>query len=123
MKGVAFWFLLMGVLYVIIGMCYGIWMSIQQDFTTAPAHAHLNLIGFVLGSVFAYYYHLFPNAGAKIRWAHFWIHQGAVVLMFPGIIIAITSGDETLVKIGSLLALASAVIFAYVHVTASRSAA
>jgi hypothetical protein len=120
MKGVSFWFMTMGVIYVTIGMIYGIWMSITQDHSTAPAHAHLNLIGFVLGSIFAFYYHHFAESAGKLRWAHFWVHQVAVVLMFPGIIIAITQGDEGLAKIASLLAVASMVLFVFIHLTAGR---
>jgi hypothetical protein len=30
------------------GMGFGIFMGIRQDFALAPAHAHLNLLGFVV---------------------------------------------------------------------------
>jgi hypothetical protein len=38
-------------------------MRIQQNFTLAPAHAHLNLIGGVLLFLFGLYYRLAPAAG------------------------------------------------------------
>jgi uncharacterized membrane protein HdeD (DUF308 family) len=44
-------------------MLAGIAMGIQQNFTLAPAHAHLNLIGGVLLFVFGLYYRLIPAAG------------------------------------------------------------
>jgi hypothetical protein len=31
----------------LVGIVLGIVMGIQQDFTLMPAHAHLNLLGFV----------------------------------------------------------------------------
>jgi hypothetical protein len=122
MKGVSFWFMTMGVAYVIFGMAYGIHMSISGDFSTAGAHAHLNLIGFVIGSIFAFYYHHFAESAGKLRWAHFWAHQAATVLMFPGIILAVTQGSEGLVKVASLLAVASMILFAWIHLTAGRRA-
>src|SRR5437764_922833 len=35
------------VLIVIVGMIWGIVMAISQDHSTFPAHAHLNLLGWV----------------------------------------------------------------------------
>ena len=59
-----------GTLILLIGMLAGIAMGIQQDFTLAPAHAHLNLIGGVLLFVFGLYYRLVPAAGST-GWRNF----------------------------------------------------
>lgn len=123
MKNISFWFLTTGVIYVFVGMCYGIWMSVTADHSTSGAHAHLNLVGFVLGAIFAFYYQHFAEAAGRLRWVHFWLHQVAVVLMFPGIILAVTQGSEGLAKISSLVAVASILVFAYIHVTAGRRTA
>lgn len=48
---------------LLLGMLGGIAMGIQQNFTLAPAHAHLNLVGGVLLFLFGLYYHLIPAAG------------------------------------------------------------
>jgi hypothetical protein len=53
-----------GSLLLLVGMLAGIAMGIQQDFTLAPAHAHLNLVGGVLLFVFGLYYRLVPAAGS-----------------------------------------------------------
>jgi hypothetical protein len=50
----------------LIGLAMGIAMGITQDFTLAPAHAHLNLLGFVLLFVAGLYYHAFPQAAATM---------------------------------------------------------
>jgi hypothetical protein len=44
-------------------MVAGMAMGIQQNFTLAPAHAHLNLVGGVLLFLFGLYYRLVPAAG------------------------------------------------------------
>ncbi len=122
MQGVSFWFLTTGIGYVLFGMAYGVHMSITGDFSTAGAHGHLNLIGFVISAIYAFYYHHFAKVAGGLRWAHFWLHQVAVVGMFVGIILAVTEGSELVVKVSSMLALASMVVFAYIHVVVARRA-
>ena len=51
---------------LLCGMVFGITMGIRQDFTLAPAHAHLNLIGFVLMFLVGLYYRIVPAAGAGL---------------------------------------------------------
>lgn len=58
-------------------------MGIQQDFTLAPAHAHLNLPGGVLLFLFGLDYRLVPAAGisplAKVQG---WLYITGAIL-FP----------------------------------------
>jgi hypothetical protein len=49
---------------LLCGLVFGIVMGIREDFTLAPAHAHLNLIGFVLMFLVGLYYRIVPAAGA-----------------------------------------------------------
>ena len=62
MKSISFWFFILGVASVLIGMVWGIQMSATHDHLLSPAHAHLNLLGWVSFSIFAFYYHLVPDA-------------------------------------------------------------
>ena len=48
------------VLMVLAGMVWGMAMAISQDHSTFPAHAHLNLLGWVSLFLFGVYYHLHP---------------------------------------------------------------
>jgi hypothetical protein len=50
----------------LIGMGLGISMGIRQDFALVPAHAHLNLLGFVTLFLSALYYRTVPEAGASL---------------------------------------------------------
>ena len=47
------------------GMVFGMVMGITRDFRLAPAHAHLNLIGFVTMFLSALYYRAVPDAAAS----------------------------------------------------------
>lgn len=122
MKNLPFAFMAFGVLCVLVGMGYGMHMAANQDFVTAPAHAHLNLIGFVLSAIFAFYYHLVPAAQTRLGWVQFFIQVVAVVIMFPGIIMADLGQGDTYAIIGSVLAIVSMLIFGWV-VISSRSKA
>jgi hypothetical protein len=50
----------------LIGMALGIAMGIRQEFSLAPAHAHLNLLGFVALFLAALYYRVVPQAAATM---------------------------------------------------------
>src|SRR3954470_5109899 len=48
------------VLFALLGMGLGIAMAIARDHTAMPAHAHLNLLGWVSLFLFGLYYRLHP---------------------------------------------------------------
>jgi hypothetical protein len=100
-------------LFALAGMAWGIQMSATHDHTLSPAHGHLNLIGFVVMSVFGTYYALTPHA-ARTRLAviHYALLTTTVLLLTPGIALAITGQGETLAKVGSVLAFISMALFA-----------
>ena len=88
-------FLLTGVVALIVGMLWGIQMSASGDHTLSPAHGHLNLIGFVTMAVFGGYYALTPQAATgRLAKAHFGVTLAAVLLIVPGIVIAVIGYAE-----------------------------
>ncbi|MFQ5624974.1 MAG: hypothetical protein ACE5FS_16465, partial [Paracoccaceae bacterium] len=123
MNGISFWFVLSATVYVTIGMAWGIQMSVIDNHLLSPAHAHLNLVGWVTMALFGIYYHLVPQAaGAVLAKIHFTVATLGVWAMVPGIIQTLKDNGETLVKVGSMLTLASMLIFLYT-VFASRAKA
>ena len=48
------------VLMVVAGMIWGIIMAVSRDHSAMPAHAHLNLLGWVSLFLFGVFYHLHP---------------------------------------------------------------
>ncbi|PVH27652.1 hypothetical protein [Pararhodobacter oceanensis] len=99
----------------LIGMAWGIQMSASHNHLLAPAHGHLNLIGFVAMAIFGTYYALSPQAAeTRLAGAHYALSLAAVVLLVPGIALAITERTEVLAQIGSLVALLAMLLFAYI---------
>jgi len=112
MKSVPTMFLATGAFFALLGMIWGIQMSATGNHDLSPAHGHLNLVGFVTMSIMGFYYALTPAAAAS-RWAraHYFLATGAVVILVPGIVMALTENGETLAKAGSVLAVLSMVTF------------
>ena len=112
MRGVAFLFFATGAIAVTIGMGWGIMMSASGDHLLSPAHAHLNLIGWVTIGLFGLYYHAVPGAAeAPLARIHYAVALAGLLIIVPGIVQAITEQGETLAKIGSALTLLSMLIF------------
>ena len=114
MKSIPTWFFATAAIFALCGMVWGIQMSATHDHTLSPAHGHLNLIGFVSMSVFGTYYALTPSAAAsRLAGVHFALVTSTVVVLTPGIVLALTEQGETLAQIGSILAVASIALFAF----------
>ena len=114
MNRIATLFFATGAIFALIGMAWGIQMSATQDHTLAPAHAHLNLIGFVAMSIYGAYYAFTPAAAAgRLAAVHYGLTTIAVIVMVPGIVMAIRETGETAAKLGSVLAIASMALFVF----------
>src|SRR5680860_720828 len=104
MRGISFWFFATGTIYVLIGMLWGIHMGVSGDHTMMPAHAHLNLVGWVTMALFGIYYHLTPKAAdtllAKI---HFAVATLGLIVFVPGIALANSQNNDLFAKIGSVI--------------------
>lgn len=112
MKSIPSTFFILGALFALIGMAWGIQMSATHDHTLSPAHGHLNLVGFVTMSIFGAFYALSPSAAASpLSKAHLLLSVLAVVVLVPGIAMAISEQGETLAKIGSVLTILSMAFF------------
>jgi len=78
----------------LFGMCFGLFMGLTHNFELAAAHAHLNLLGFVVMFLAALYYRVVPEA-AKSRLAPF--HAGVSAfgaVFFPIGIACVTIGGH-----------------------------
>jgi hypothetical protein len=123
MFGIGFWFFFTGTIYVTAGMIWGIVMAATGDHSLYPAHAHLNLVGWVTMALFGVYYHLVPKAAQHwLAKLHFTTATAGLLIMVPGIVLALQDDTEALAKAGSVLTLVSMLVFvATVWRTRARS--
>jgi uncharacterized membrane protein len=104
-----------GAIFALLGMSWGIQMSASHDHTLSPAHGHLNLIGFVAMSIFGTYYAITPRAGeSRLATVHYGLTTATVLVLVPGIALAISGRGEVLAQVGSLLAVLTMVLFTFV---------
>ena len=74
------------VLLVVAGMIWGIVMAISENHQTMPAHAHLNLLGWVSLFLFGIFYHLHPAIDrSHTATLQVWTWIGATVLLTIGV--------------------------------------
>jgi hypothetical protein len=95
MPRVSLWFFAVAPIYVLIGMGFGIFMGATMDFTLAPAHAHLNLIGWVTMALYGTFYALAREASQKLAWTTFWVNNAAITIMFPSLAMVLKFGDSS----------------------------
>jgi len=95
MPRVSLWFFAVAPVYVLVGMGFGIFMGITQDFSLAPAHAHLNLLGWVTMALYGTFYALAREASTKLAWTTFWLNNIAVSIMFPSLAMVLKYGEQS----------------------------
>lgn len=108
-----FCFLVAG-LSALIGMGLGITMGILQDFTLAPAHAHLNLLGWVTMALYGLYHRGTGRTRGALGWTQVCAGAIGALMMSGGLALYLSTGDEALsplVVLGSLGVLAGMVLF------------
>jgi hypothetical protein len=119
-------FLRIAIVYLIARLLLGIGMAASGDHGMMPAHAHINLVGWVTMALFGLVYRAYPNAArTSLARAHFWVVNVAAPPLTIGVL-GITAGYpatfEPLAIVGSIVYAVGVVIFAlvlYIHVAAS----
>ena len=106
-------------LMALTGMAMGIYMGTMQDFTLAPAHAHLNLVGWVTMAIYGLYHRSKLGAAGRLRWVQAILGGLGAPAMAGGLALLLTSSagseihgrGEALVIVGSVLAMLSMLMF------------
>ena len=108
-------FFAFGALCLLIGMTMGMQMGGSGDFTLMPAHAHLNLLGWVTMSLYGVFYALTRETmSCKLAWANFGLSAAGVIVMIPFLGMMLKSGDHALEKyvaIGGGLSMLGLIVF------------
>ena len=103
------------VLYLLIGVIFGIVMAGNHQFQYAPVHAHINLLGWASMGLAGVIYWLFPRAGGHwLGLAHFWLHNIGLPIAMASLFLMLGGNPamERLVALGSLAIVAGVVLFA-----------
>jgi hypothetical protein len=102
-------FIRIAVLYLVVGVTMGIVMGITHQFSLAPVHAHVNLLGWATLAIIGVIYHAYPAAATtRLAAIHFWIHNTALPVFMIGLGFSLT-GHEAFVPMTIVGATAVAV--------------
>ena len=104
-------------LCLLVGMVWGITMGISENMTTMPAHAHLNLLGWVTLSIYGTFYALTRQTLLpKLAWANYIISTAGVVVMIPSLALFLSNNNSPAyipaMAAGEFLSLAGLLVFA-----------
>ena len=103
------------VIYALVGICIGLFMSITHDFLIRGVHTHANLVGWVSMAVMALVYKTYPAmAESKLATVQFWAHNIGLPIMLVGIygVVNILAFGIPCAAIGSLIVAVAFISFA-----------
>ncbi|MGO4523906.1 hypothetical protein AB4097_03480 [Microvirga sp. 2MCAF35] len=116
----------LAVLFVIAGMAMGIGMAASQDHSIMPAHAHLNLLGWVSLFLFGIYYERRPALDrsrlALIQVLAWSVGTALMAVAVAAVHLGYTAFDPV-AAVSTLIVLAAMVLFAYFVFKPSRDIA
>jgi hypothetical protein len=95
-------------------MALGIHMGIAQDFSLAPAHAHMNLLGWVTMMLYGLYHRGAPQDARALRWVQVSLGGAGFPVFTVGLAVYLHTGDDSLfafVLSGTLACFAAMILF------------
>ena len=110
--------------FLVAGLIWGLVMAISQDFSTMPAHAHLNLLGWVSLFLFGIYYRLHPwLEGPRSAHVQVWIWIIGTIILAIGITFVQTGHTvgEPIAAVGSIIVLLDALFFGWLVFQGERN--
>jgi len=123
MKNIDRWFILMAVIYAVLGMTLGLWMGINKDLTLTPLHAHLNLVGWASMAIFGLIYRAYRDvASSRLARLHFALMAIGTPVMLAGIPAANSGGTQLPAIAGSMTVFAATLVFLVIFATRTAKA-
>jgi peptidoglycan/LPS O-acetylase OafA/YrhL len=116
MPRVAAAFFGLGVVCLLMGMMWGMHMGESEDFTMMPAHAHLNLLGWVTMAIYGIFYALtHASLKPKLAWTNFILAAIGVAAMIPSLALYLPAHDAKYIPgiiVGEIATVLSLLVFA-----------
>ena len=112
-------------LLAIAGMIWGIVMAASGDHSAMPAHAHLNLLGWVSLFLFGIFYHLHPavdHSRAAIVQVSVWIAATVVLTIGVALIYAGQNVGEAIATAGAVVVLTDMLLFGWLVIRREHAA-
>jgi FtsH-binding integral membrane protein len=108
---------------VLAGMVWGLQMAISQDHSAFPAHAHLNLLGWVSLFLFGIYYRLHPSLDqSRAALIQVWIWIAATIVLVIGVGLVHTGHEngDPIAAVGSFVVFGDMLLFGWLLYKSER---
>lgn len=116
-------FIGIGLVILFLGMAFGMWMGAREAFQYADAHAHLNLLGFVVPTLYGLLHRAYPGlARSQWAWPQCIVHFLGVLIFVPGIVIVTETHNPAAAIAGGVLVMVATLVFLFMFFTAGREA-
>lgn len=108
-------FIKISVIYFVLGILLGYYMSVAHAYNLTGVHAHINLLGWTSMTLAGILYTMFPKTEASMLGKiHFWLHNIGLPLMMVGLFFLLQGNAslELLVPIGATILIIAIILFA-----------
>ncbi|MBP7000190.1 hypothetical protein [Amaricoccus sp.] len=121
---IAYFCFIAAALSALSGMGLGIWMGMNEDFTLAPVHAHINLLGWATLALYGLYHRGVTRRCDALAWVQVGAGALGMPVMTGGLAAYLATGADAapLIIAGSLAVLAGMALFLVVLVLDLRAA-
>lgn len=91
------------VVYFLVGIALGLYMSLTHVFALSTVHVHLNLLGWMSLALIGIIYTFFPKlAETPLAKTHFWLHNIGLPVMMISIALAILNVSPVFFPLATL---------------------
>jgi len=108
-------FIRVAVVYVVIGVLFGMVIGIMERFEFADVHAHINLLGWATLALAGLIYTLYPRAGSnRLAVWHFWLQNIGLPIFIIGLFLFNIIGRPAIpiISTGAIIAILGIITFA-----------
>ena len=111
-----------GLVFAICGMAFGMWMGANEDFQFADAHAHWNLLGFIVPTLYGLIHRAYPTlARSRLAWPQCIAHFVGVLIFILGIVAVTLTSNQVIVIVGAIVVLLATLAFGFVFFSSDKS--
>jgi hypothetical protein len=103
------------VVYFVIGVLLGMYMSMSEKMMLTPVHVHVNLLGWMSLALAGLIYVAFPGAAdTTLAKLHFWLHNIGLPVMMIALALLIygVAWAHIFVAIGGVVTVIAIILFA-----------
>jgi drug/metabolite transporter (DMT)-like permease len=125
-SAIARWHVTFGLVFAVLGMALGIYMSMSKNHGQHVTHAHALLLGFVVSVIYAAIYHLWlKSTSSRLATIQTALHQVGTLLVVIGLLLLFggRASEDALGPLlggGSLAVISSAALMLYLFTRGAR---